>query len=105
MTDAGAGLACSYAEEGTDSGSRMPVVAVEYQFPTDASAFAMQRTMFPTAITVPALGDSAYFYVSNGEGALSVLVGCVAFEITAMATQDQLVNLANEVVPELRAGI
>jgi hypothetical protein len=106
MIDGGTKLACSYAEEGTDSGSLTPpVVAIQYQFPTDASAFAARRTMFPTAITVPALGDGAYFYVSNGEGVLSALVGCIAFDIAAVATQDQLVNLANEVVPELRAGI
>jgi hypothetical protein len=106
MVDGGTGLACSYAEEGTDSGALTPaVVAIHYQFPTDASAFAAGRTMFPAAITVPALGDSAYFYTSNGKGILSVLVGCIAFEIAAVATQDELVNLANEVVPELRAGI
>jgi len=93
---------CTFATTESDA-SPAGDVTIQYASPETMASFIAAEGADSGATVLPNLGDAAYLSSSSGVGTLVVLVGCVSLRITATASSNQLLQLAGDIVPELRA--
>jgi len=98
---------CDYASKTAgDAGANgiFPLVIL-YQFPFDSTMFAAEQKQVMGATIVQNVGSNAYYTDDTGIGELVVLAGCVEVIIQANASENDLIALAQELVPELQSGM